>query len=127
MSVLSFATLKHTPAVSWMKSANIFATLFISLQICIRKQNRVKGNARCDLILSFSCWSHLSLYCHFDSEGDKIGEEPFKPVWSGRSKRKHKIFRQFCHGTDMLLLFASDLLFITLQMKQELVEPQITV
>lgn len=30
--------------------------------------------------------SHLPLYCHFDSEGDKIREELFKPVWPDRQK-----------------------------------------
>lgn len=81
----------------------------------------------------FSCCSHLSLYGHFHSESDKISEESFKPVWSGRSKRKHNIFRHVTHTLLLSALCASDLmmqtdsLFVALQMKQELVEPQLTV
>lgn len=95
----------HTPAVSWMKSANMFATLFISLQICSCKESRVKGTTwaglnhflKCD-----RCLSHLSLYCQFDCEGDKISEELFEPVWSGQNKETQI--------TDLLLLPTSRVL-----------------
>lgn len=69
---LERVTLKHTPAVSWMKSANIFATLFISLQICTREQKRVKGDAKVwfhDFLFKSSKWvacsSAVALTCAF--------------------------------------------------------------
>lgn len=80
-----------------MKSANIFATLFISLQICSYKQSKVKGTAWVGFnhfLKRDTCLSHLSLYCHFDCEGDKISEELFEPVWSGQHKET-QIVRQW--------------------------------
>lgn len=72
---------------------------------------------------------HLSLYGHFDSEGDEVGEEPFQPVWSEKTTAIGKVRQMlhlFCCSRSIRVYFC-DLLFITLQMKAELVKVQITV
>lgn len=55
-----------------MKSANIFATLLISLQICLREQKRVKGDSKVsfhDFLFKSSkgaaCSSAVALTCPF--------------------------------------------------------------
>lgn len=70
-------------------------------------------------------FSHLSLYDHFDSEGDEVGEELFQPVWSERQQQTH--VNAVCVFMIPSTVQFSNLLFVAVQVQTELVKVQITV
>lgn len=98
----------------------------------------------CSVVRLMLASAHLSLYGHFDSEGNKVSKELFQPVWSGQ-RQKNTDVTHFYQITYIILregsrqamppvLYAAllvaghrHLLFIPLQMQNELVKIQITV